>query len=46
MFMWGNDNRFIQAGNQFAAMDQVLAALRDMAQSTGSDARCSPSEIL
>jgi bacterioferritin-associated ferredoxin len=46
MFMWGNDNRFIQAGNQFAAMDQVLAALRDMAQSTGCGACCSPCEFL
>jgi hypothetical protein len=41
MFMWGNDNRFIQAGNQFAAMDQVLQQLRDMAHDTGFTARYS-----
>ncbi len=39
MFMWGNDNRFIQAGNQFAAMDQVISALQDMKGETGFDAR-------
>ena len=39
MFMWGNDNRFIQAGNQFAAMDQVITALQEMKDETGFDAR-------
>lgn len=39
MFMWGNDNRFIQAGNQFSAMDQVISALQEMKDETGFDAR-------
>jgi hypothetical protein len=41
MFMWGNDNRFVQAGNQFAAMDQVLSALNEMSRDTGFVARYS-----
>ncbi len=41
MFMWGNDNRFIQAGNQFAAMDQVLSALNELSHDTGFVARYS-----